>query len=882
MVATTCATVSVARAADPPAHAPTLTKPPALTTFVEAPFPESERASGKGATVVVQLAIDAAGRVTEVVVVQSAGPAFDEAAVRAVRQFAFSPAEFDGKPSPVQLTYKYEFILKEETVHVPTVNFTGVVRDALTKHPLAGVTVTVDGLAPTTTDATGTFSFIDVPEGKHAVRLSGDKLTTVETEELIEHEKKLEVKYSVDEREELAPGEEAPDLEIVVTPPKVTKETVSVGIKTEEGRRVPGTQGDTLRVVQSMPGVARAAAGSGALVVWGAAPQDTRVYVDGVRVPMLYHLGGLRSTINSDLVRGIELTPGGYGAEYGRGLGGLVTVETRGLRGDRAHGYAAADAMDASAMIEAPLGSSTRVAAAARKSYLDDTLSLFTSRDVNDLFPIARYWDAQLRIEQDLRANESLTALALTSSDSLVRTVPSADPAEVKTQNTTQSFWRGILHYRRQLDDGSQVAVSPSIGMDKSSLVSAFGGTPTELTTNTTTFGVRGSWRGKLAEWLALGGGLDVEGASSSVVRTGAVTLPPREGDLYVFGEQPPDTINSDRWSTSLGSVAPWAQADFAFFGDRLHIVPGFRVDAYLTGGSALSPARPDLPPIGFTREDTTYEPRLSLRFQVTPKVLVKAAVGSYHQGPQPEDLSPVFGNPKLGLSSAFHALAGARVEPFDKTIAEATVFYSGSSNLVSRSASPTPVEAQALVQDGIGRAYGAQVLVRRELSNGFFGWASYALIRSERRDHYGSKESTDPSQSSPWRLFDYDQTHVVTVVASYELGHGWEVGARFRYTSGFPRTPVVGSYYDARRNLYEPYFGAQNSIRIPAFVALDVRAAKRFVLSDSTKLEVYVDVQNATNRTNREDIVYDHDYQNRSYINGLPILPVVGARLEW
>jgi hypothetical protein len=219
------------------------------------------------------------------------------------------------------------------------------------------------------------------------------------------------------------------------------------------------------------------------------------------------------------------------------------------------------------------------------------------------------------------------------------------------------------------------------------------------------------------------------------------------------------------------------------------------------------------------------------------------------------------------------------RVEPFEKTLGEVTLFYSGSAQLVTRSASPTPIEAQALVQDGIGRAYGAQVLIRRELGGGFFGWASYSLIRSERRDH---DNTVDPSQSTSWRLFDYDQTHVLTAVASYELGHGWEVGARFRYATGFPRTPVAGAFYDSRRNLYEPYFGAQNSIRIPAFASLDVRAARKFVFSPTTKLEVYLDIQNVTDRTNREDIVYDAGYQYRNYINGLPILPVLGARLEW
>ena len=77
-------------------------------------------------------------------------------------------------------------------------------------------------------------------------------------------------------------------------------------IRTEEARRVPGTQGDTLKVVQNLPGVGRSAFGSGALIVWGSSPKETRVVVDGVTIPALYHVGGLRSTVNADLVKSVQ------------------------------------------------------------------------------------------------------------------------------------------------------------------------------------------------------------------------------------------------------------------------------------------------------------------------------------------------------------------------------------------------------------------------------------------------------------------------------------------------------------------------------------------------------------------------------------------------
>ena len=58
----------------------------------------------------------------------------------------------------------------------------------------------------------------------------------------------------------------------------------------------------------------------------------------------------------------------------------------------------------------------------------------------------------------------------------------------------------------------------------------------------------------------------------------------------------------------------------------------------------------------------------------------------------------------------------------------------------------------------------------------------------------------------------------------------------------------------------------------------LDVRVAKRFVVN-ATELEIYLDVQNVTNRDNPEEIAYSPTFTERRYVLGLPILPILGAR---
>jgi outer membrane receptor protein involved in Fe transport len=329
--------------------------------------------------------------------------------------------------------------------------------------------------------------------------------------------------------------------------------------------------------------------------------------------------------------------------------------------------------------------------------------------------------------------------------------------------------------------------------------------------------------------------------------------------------------VNADDWKTSIGSVSPYAELDMAADEDRLHIIPGVRVEPYILTTSRKTPRVGEAPAIGSAAEDTVLEPRIAIRYALSPRMAVKAAFGMYHQAPQPEDLSAVFGTPTLGLSQAKHYLAGGAFKLTETLNVEVTGFLSQSQDLVARSTAESPGLAHALDQVGEGRSYGTQFLLRQEKIGRFFGWVSYSILRSERR----------AAPDRPWRLSDYDQSHVLTALGSYDLGLGFELGARVRFATGFPRTPVVGAYFDSLADRYQPIFGSQNSMRIPSFFSLDLRLAKRFKIGPS-ELEAYVDVQNVTNHKNPEEIVYNASFSKKDYITGQPILPVVGARWSW
>src|SRR5262244_238719 len=102
-----------------PAPEPVLTRPPQLERFVEAPYPPEAEAAKLEGKVLLEVDISATGDVTRAEVIEPAGHGFDEAAVTAVRQFHFTPAEVDGKPAAVRIRYVYDFVLRPAPVEVP-------------------------------------------------------------------------------------------------------------------------------------------------------------------------------------------------------------------------------------------------------------------------------------------------------------------------------------------------------------------------------------------------------------------------------------------------------------------------------------------------------------------------------------------------------------------------------------------------------------------------------------------------------------------------------------------------------------------------------------------------------------------------------------------
>ena len=578
LLATFAVPVPLALAQDAPAAPPADLVPPKLAQGATPEYPESKKASAEKASVTLSLTIAKDGSVEAVSVTTSAGPEFDDAAVAAAKKLTFSPATRDGKPIPARIPYRFDFAFEAPPVVVTpaadAVVLEGTVRTA-GDEPVPGATVTAASAngqpSTTTTDAAGVFRFKGLAPGSYQVTTAAEGFEPFASKEDVVAGEVATVTYRP--KAIVVTSPDAPQ-EIRVVGERPAREVTRRALEQREIARIPGTNGDAIRAIENMPGVARPPGLQGLLIVRGSAPQDTGIFVDGTQVPIAFHFGGVSSVIPSALLERIDFLPGNFGPEYGRSMGGNVDIGLRSPARDKVHAMAQIDLIDARFVFEAPLGEKTRFLVAGRRSHVDAWIGgVLQAGGAVGVRTAPVYYDYQAMLEHDVTSSTTARLTVFGSDDALRLTLNSTggDPALAGNFDNYTRFFRVQARTDTRVNDSTRWINTVSYGRDMQRITI---GNNFSLSGALNPLTVRSDLRAKLADSVTAIVGIDT--VWSTLDATVNSTPVPEDGQNTgpIFGRQ----RNLQTVSTSVLQPAGYAMLEVSPV-KPLKLLPSVRAD---------------------------------------------------------------------------------------------------------------------------------------------------------------------------------------------------------------------------------------------------------------------------------------------------------------
>jgi TonB family protein len=869
-------------------------KMPEVIHRVTPVYPPQCTREGIEGTVVLECLLSDSGTVDSITLVRSVHPLLDSSAITALRQFKFSPALAGGEPVPVLLQYEIPFTLETVTRKVEQyVNFQGRLLESGTRTPVADAMIVLsfaDTTADTTldvpfsrylekiaafdgqsleenklvtlTDSAGKFVFSSLPAGLVMVTSPHPGYEQLMQTEMIRPGEALTVTYYIKRVS-------YNDYEIVVYGKAEEKEVSRRQLTLTEVRKIPGIGNDAVRVVQALPGVARPSFISGDIIVRGTPSWDSRYYLDGVDLPMLYHFGGLKSVYNSEALGSIDFYPGGFGTRYGGCIGGVIEIKGRQPKTDRWHGQLDLNLIDGSILAEGPVTDNISLLVSARRSFLGDMASWYFEQ-YPDLFPFSvapYYYDILARADYTPTDKHHIFVTSLTCRDSMGVFMSSVRGGSSEVSEATDALTMAVSF--SSLLTGWEYEITPSFdnslrysytwARDQMSVFGFFA-----FSDYVHLHHIRDELTYKFSPIAELSVGGDVSFFIDDII----LTIPSASGIIHK------DT--TDGWL--FGDVAPYANLKVKL-GKNLTITPGIRYDYYpeLIHDGGVVPEFWQYSSFdnhrGFSGEPSL---RVNARYSVNDKQTIKAAIGNYNQSPQPvgQVIHETWGDPSLPTTKAAHYLAGYEWQITDLISADIQAYINRQWN-IPRMASDEELEdnPEALwLPNEKGRMEGLEILLRHQNNGRFFGWIAYTLSRSERWNPVDKK----------WQLFSKDQTHNLQLLASYHLNHEWDIGTRIRFVTGDPTTPVVDIIENENYSYIQPIEGKPFSSRMDPFFQVDIRVDKKFVYK-KWMLSTYLDIQNISwlFYKSPEMVIQNYDYTDSQPVSMI-IQPALGIKVEF
>ena len=721
----------------------------------------------------------------------------------------------------------------------------GQVVDDETGQPLSFTAVRLEGPGPVRdllTGNAGRFSVRDLEPGRWSVLC-----TYLGYEDL---ERTVDVQPGVEIDLELRMVVDAIELETidVVGDRNGSEQELQTGLvelDSETLARIPAIgEADPIRALQLLPGVQAASDLSSGLYVRGGGPDQTLILFDGVPVYNPTHAFGLFSSFHPDLIEDVTLYKGAYPAQYGGRLGAVLDV--RSLEGERGptRGRIGVSTIAARGFVEGSWGDRTW-ALGGRRTYLEPLLSILRNSD--PAVPAYYFYDVngKLRIPSSNGSTD-------------LRFYFSQDQLDVNAdENTSIDLgWGNFLvsgTHRRLLGESATATVSAWYSRYRSD---------TDLSVFSTPVGIANSLRDVSAE------------------ATLSWALPPRHrltlgltGSRYRFSYD--EAFNLDEtvdFDASAYDVAAYLEDTW-----RPDVSSTVRLGLrtrYLSDGDRVR-----------------WEPRLSIRQQLSDAWTAKLGSGIYHQVLQLVSTEGFSGtdfylpiDETVSPSRSVQFVAGLEWIPEPTWKLSAEGYYTDLEGVVLLDTEIPPDRESTAAEDvfvtgGTGWASGVELFAEKRMGS-LTGWIGYTLGWTRRTfDEINLGETFPPK---------YDRRHDLNVVARWERGT-WEYGATFVYGTGQAFTPASARYAATNPatglplNLGELLPASRNSARLLPYHRMDLSATRRIELFGRTGRLSFT-AFNVYSRRNDWFVTFDVEDPSAEpeIVEQLPIIPSVGLELDF
>jgi hypothetical protein len=637
----------------------------------------------------------------------------------------------------------------------------------------------------------------------------------------------------------------------------------------DELKLVPGVaESDVLRAIEVLPGVVSTSDYTSAFNVRGGSADQNLILIDGFPIYNPFHLGGLFSVFNADVVSRAELLAGGFPARYGGRVSSVLNVESDATgSGTTVDGGISLLAARAAVGFQVPAGLADRLGlrtararVSVRRSYFDQLLRPFFD------FPY-HLTDVQAFAEAWTGRGSRWTFTAYTGRDVLDFSATDSFPLNIRWTwgndlvglRYTSAMGRGrTMEARAGYSRFSTAIRFPDFGdTDFRSRIS-------QLTTGVDFDSPAGAAR------LVAGVSAD-RVAYDNLAQTGGTEFRRGVGAGWLLG-----AYGQVRWDP----------------GDWL-IEAGGRVDSWSAGAVDGNGAA------------TVWAPRLAVkRFLPGRQVAIKAAVGRYSQfvhSVRDEELPLgidvwILSGDRAPRIVSDELLAGVEAFVGEGWFASLEGYSRRLDGVVTNNFADDPNDRADDLLGGTGRARGIDVQVRRD-----GGTVRPALAVSWLRVRRRFPDTTTGEDPAPTVEYAPIFDRRLDIELTLDVSLPWSVrGAlRWNYGSGLPFTRPVAGYIPYTYRLADGtrapdvtddedgqigvVLGPRNGERYPAYHRLDV-SFRRSSRRGWGLLTLYLDILNVYNRKNPLFYFYEYNERppQRAGVSMFPLLPTFGAEFSF